>query len=93
MKRGLDCRAHVHDSTVPQEDHHVWPLGYHGPDVAANKVRICCNAHSDAHYYLEYLLRHNGQRPDNWRTWGTGVRIIAQQGYVQVMAYAESLVP
>ena len=93
MKRGLECAAHVHDSMVPQEDHHIWPLGYHGPDAPANRVRICANAHSDAHYYLEYLLKHNGAKPANWRTWGQGVRIIAWQGYERVMAYAESLVP
>lgn len=88
MKRGLECAAHVHSNKVPQEDHHVWPLGYHGPDVASNKVRICCNAHSDAHYILELLLK--GKKID-WRDWGLGTKHIAIRGYEAVMAYGESL--
>ncbi len=93
MKRGLACFVHEHDSMVPQEDHHVWPTGYHGPDTRDNIVRICANAHSDVHYYLEYLLKHGGQRPANWRTWGPNIRVLAWQGYEKVMAYAESLAP
>lgn len=89
--RGLGCTAHRHTAVAPLESHHVWPLGYHGPDTKANRVLICCNAHSDVHYYLEHLLKHNGQRPDDWRTWGPVVRGIAMSGYAQVIAYAEQL--
>ena len=88
MKRGLDCAAHKHDSLVPLEDHHVHPLGYHGPDVKANKVRICANAHSDAHYMLELMLK---KKAFDAREYGGGVRAIALRGYAAVMAYGESL--
>ena len=91
MARGTSCAVHTHDSTVPQERHHVWPLGYHGPDVASNKVLICCNAHSDAHYFMEYMLRHNGAWPPDWRTYGPRVRDLAVSGFTQVMAYGQSL--
>lgn len=86
--RGTQCAAHVHDSLIPQERHHVWPLGYHGPDVATNKVTICCNAHSDIHYLIEAWLKG---KPVDLRTYGPGVRALARRGYEQVMAYGESL--
>lgn len=88
MARGTDCAAHRHDSLVPLENHHIWPLGYHGPDVKSNIIRVCANAHGDAHYLLEDLLKG---RPVDKRTYGPVVRDIAQRGYAAVMAYAESL--
>ena len=91
MARGLVCEVHVHDSVVPQEDHHVWPLGYHGPNIKANKIKICCNAHSDIHYFMDYLLKHNGIQPADWRTYGPRVRMFALIGYRQVMDYATRL--
>lgn len=91
MKRGVTCAVHVHDSPVPLEDHHIHPLGYHGPDTAANKARVCSNAHGDTHYYLEYLLKHNGQRPPNWRTWSPRARALAVIGYARVIDYATKL--
>lgn len=93
MPRGYECECHVHESKIPQERHHVWPMGYHGPDTAANKILICCNAHSDIHYYMEYLLKHNGANPPDWRTYGPDVRFFARKGFDQVMAYGASLVP
>ena len=91
MARGLTCEAHTHTSNIPQERHHVWPLGYHGPNVKSNLITICCNAHSDIHYYMEYMLKHNGQVPPDWRTYGPKIREFANKGYEQVMAYGESL--
>jgi hypothetical protein len=78
----------VHEQLVPQERHHVWPLGYHGPDVASNRVLICANAHGDIHYLMEAMLK--GRAVDR-RTYGPGVRTLADRGYALVMAYAESL--
>lgn len=88
MSRGTECAAHVHGCLVPQERHHVWPLGYHGPNVPANLVTICCNAHSDTHYLLEALLRGH---PVDLRTYGPKVRELARLGYEQVMAYGATL--
>lgn len=91
MARGQFCEVHTHDSNVPQEKHHVWPLGYHGPNTKENIIVICCNAHSDIHYFMEFMLKHNGKYPDNWRTYGYQVRRFAKSGYYKVMAYGEQL--
>lgn len=92
MARLTTCAAHKHDSLVPVERHHVWPLGYHGPDTKDNIVVVCANAHSDIHYLLERLLRTGGVVP--WtekRTYGLGVRVLAMRGYYAVNTYAASL--
>lgn len=86
---GFVC--HAHDAMVSYERHHVWPLGYHGPNVPSNLIKICPNAHSDIHFFMEYLLRHNGSWPEDWRTYGPTIRRYAMSGYEQVMAYGESL--
>ena len=91
MSRGYECKCHKHKDKVPQEHHHVWPLGYHGPDEQSNIIFICCNAHSDIHYYMEYLLRHNGERPEDWRTYGNLVRQWAVKGYNEVIEYGNNL--
>lgn len=80
---------HKHDSHIPQERHHVWPQGFHGPSTPDNLIDICCNVHSDIHYYMNYRLRHNGAFPDDWRTYSAGVRKWANVGYDKVMAYCE----
>ena len=83
---GFFC--HSHTAYVSYELHHVWPLGYHGPDTAANKIKICPNAHSDIHFLMERMLRG---KPWNWREYGPAVRRYAREGYDQVIAYADSL--
>lgn len=88
MPRGTECAAHRHDGKIPQERHHIWPLGYHGPNVESNLVTICSNAHSDAHYLLEAMLKG---KPHNRADYGPGVRAIADAGYAKIMAYAEHL--
>jgi hypothetical protein len=60
MPRGTECAAQPsgkHDTTVPQEDHHVVPLSRGGPDTPGNTERVCCNAHSDVHYLLNAIER------------------------------------
>lgn len=84
MARGYECAAHKHQVLVPQEKHHVWPLGYHGPRTTDNLVLVCSNAHSDIHYLLEELLKG---RDVDLRLYGIGVRMYAHRGYDQVMAY------
>ena len=88
MARGRNCAVHRHTFLVPIEVHHVWPVGYHGPDVAANKVPMCANGHSDTHYLLEALLRG---RKVNRSEYGPDARRYAKQGHDAVMAYAKSL--
>jgi len=84
--KGFVC--HSHTTKVSYEIHHVWPKEYHGPDTKANKVKICCNAHSDIHYLLERML---GGKLYDLREFGPQVRQLAQSGYEQVVAYADSL--
>jgi hypothetical protein len=83
---GFVC--HKHRSLVSYERHHVWPLGYHGPDTAANKVKICPNAHSDIHYLMELILRG---KPYDLTEYGPAVRELALRGAREVTAYADSL--
>jgi hypothetical protein len=80
---GTNCWAHKHTELVPLEVHHVWPLGEGGPNIAANKVSICSNAHSSAHDLLAKMLKAaDGLVP--WpvrRRYGLRVRRIAEAGY------------
>jgi hypothetical protein len=85
-KTGFVC--HNHTTMVSYEDHHVWPLGYHGPDKKSNKIRICPNAHSDIHYLMDRWLKG---KPVDLREYGESVRYWAKVGYDQVIAYADSL--
>jgi hypothetical protein len=84
--KGFVC--HDHTSMVSYELHHIWPLGYHGPDIPGNKAKVCPNAHSDIHYLMERLFRG---KPVNYREYGPNVRDLARWGYEQVIAYAEDL--
>jgi hypothetical protein len=84
--KGFAC--HKHSEHVSYEIHHVWPLGYHGPDVTWNKIRICPNAHSDIHYLMELMFR--GKSFD-WKEYGPQIRFYAKQGYQRVIAYADDL--
>lgn len=94
VKLGHTCAVHVHDEWVPQNEHHIWPLGMGGPDQASNKVTLCMNGHGAVHAYLDLLVRH-GEDPrerDNpaggvpWHIamhFGPKVRAVAFQGWVQ----------
>lgn len=86
--RSRDCAAHHHRMLVPIEVHHIWPVGYHGPDIASNKVAICANAHSDTHYLLEAMLRGHPYKSSEY---GPVVRALARRGYAAVMAYGETM--
>jgi hypothetical protein len=83
---GFVC--HNHTTLVSYEMHHVWPIGYHGPNTKANLIKICPNAHSDIHYLMELMLKG---KP--WRAveYGPNIRQYAKSGYDQVMAYAQHL--
>lgn len=83
--KGFVC--HRHKYHVSFEMHHVWPLGYHGPDTKANQVKICPNAHSDIHYLMERMFRG---KPFDRREYGNVVFDLAVEGYLAVMAYGDS---
>lgn len=56
-RMGTDCAVHKHSSFVPEENHHIHPLGDGGPDVASNRVRLCANAHGLVHYCLDEIRK------------------------------------
>lgn len=94
MKRGHDCAVHHHREMVPQEDHHVWPKEFGGPTVPDNLKRICANAHSDVHYFLNLLLAHQGDVHWSDAQWfGTRVRSLAVNGYTRIKANIPDTVP
>lgn len=80
---GTDCWAHKHREYVPLEVHHIFPVGNGGPNVAANRIRICSNAHSATHDLLAKMLKaHTTDVP--WsvrRRYGRKVRRLAVAGY------------
>lgn len=83
MAMGRNCWAHVHRDDVPLEDHHVWPLGNGGPNVKANRLRVCSNAHSSTHDLLAKMLAAPAGRVP-WRVrirYGRKVRCLAAAGY------------
>lgn len=83
---GRTCWAHHHREQVPLEVHHVWPKGAGGPDVAANKVTICANAHSSCHDLLLKMLKAGTVKPP-WlvrRLYGRKVRRLAVAGYTAI---------
>ena len=84
MKRGTECAAHKHANKVPQEDHHVWPKMYGGPEDGT-LVRLCSNGHGDVHYYLALLLKYHGDVPGQlvWQ-FGKKTRQLAEQGYASM---------
>jgi hypothetical protein len=83
---GFLCGAHRHDSWVPIEVHHVWPVGEGGPNVATNRVPLCSNAHSAVHDLLGRMLK--GEVPwDIRRRYGYAVRVVADRGYAEIMAH------
>lgn len=82
MKMDTVCAVHEHDSSVPVELHHVWPLGLGGPNNPTNRIQVCTNGHYEIHAFMDYLNRYDGRPP--WeiaREFGPRVRAFALQGY------------
>lgn len=80
---GTTCWAHKHTEWVPIEVHHVWPLGDGGPNIAANRVALCSNAHSAAHDLLDKMRKG----PVEWavrRHYGGRVRLVAETGWAAI---------
>lgn len=91
MKRGLECFGHHHYHPAPQQDHHVWPKEYGGPEKQVLR-RGCCNAHADAHYYLNLLLKHHGFVPRaDMMSFGYPTRGVAIEGYDLISEHAPHL--
>lgn len=83
------CAVHTHREYVPIEIHHIWPKGMGGPDIAANKIAICSNAHSAVHEYMRLLTRYAGAPPLRERLrFGYRLRRLAADGWAQAQAQA-----
>jgi len=55
----LPCSVHSYHwpPSLAVDEHHVWPLGMGGPDVAANKIWVCPTGHRNIHASLNLLLQ------------------------------------
>ncbi len=88
VRMGLVCAAHKHDTWVPMNDHHIWPLGDGGPDVAANKVTLCANAHYSVHAVLDHIeKRAKADLLPEWdfmRRFSPVIRELAWRGWWQI---------
>jgi hypothetical protein len=47
------CVADHRPSPLVLHSHHIVPLSWGGPDVAANRVTICPNCHTSTHMLLD----------------------------------------
>ena len=87
MAFGKACAVHVHDSFVPQESHHIWPLGDGGPNIKSNRLLVCSNGHGEIHGYLDLLFKYDNAVP--WRIaqhFGDSAKFYAYAGYSQILA-------
>jgi hypothetical protein len=90
VKMGVKCAVHTHDSWVPLNDHHIWPLGDGGPDTADNKITVCCNAHYSIHAMIDYLTKcivkeHVDPQWSYLRRFSPAVRELAWEGFNAIM--------
>lgn len=85
------CEVHfTHQPTTHiNEQHHVWPLGHGGPDVAANKVIVCATGHSSIHDLLAKWLKVGGDPGwDVRRHYARGECDLARLGYDRITRQA-----
>jgi hypothetical protein len=78
-----ECWAHRHREQVPLEVHHVWMVSAGGPNVAANRITICANAHSSTHDLLSKMVKADTVNVP-WRVrrlYGRKVRRLAVAGF------------
>jgi hypothetical protein len=83
----------VHNKHTPtshiNHEHHVWPLGHGGPDIAENKIVVCPTGHYNIHALLqEYLTAHGDVPYSLVKTYGKGERDAAKLGYDRITRQA-----
>jgi hypothetical protein len=67
------------------EGHHVWPLGYDGPDIAENMRWLCPTTHTKVHNLWREWVRAGGEPPwDIMRRYSGYVRGLVADGWSQV---------
>lgn len=52
-----------HPFPLTWDRHHLWPLGWDGPDTSDNLARACPNAHRLSHTMLNRMKRNGGHLP------------------------------
>lgn len=80
------CEVHRPSNHRPMphlnHEHHIWPLGWGGPNTAENKVVICPTGHANIHVLLNEYNRLGGQPPWTFRQhFGQGERDLAKAGW------------
>lgn len=88
---GVSCVAHRHNSMVPIERHHVWPLGDGGSNTKENIVPLCANAHGSVHYLIDLCRKHGSYTAIPWtirRQYGFAVRQLALLGWNRIQRQA-----
>ncbi len=68
------------------EGHHVWPLGYGGPDVPENMRWLCPTTHTKVHNLWRAWARAGGRPPrDIEHRYSRYVRELVEDGWGQVV--------
>lgn len=76
----------IHPPLLVLDRHHLWPLGWGGPDIADNIVPICPNAHRLAHTLLNRMKKAGS--PLSYaeaRKYGLVVRSLAERGWKKMI--------
>ena len=80
------CACVANHTPEPRElhRHHVWPLGEHGPDTAANLRWLCPTSHSNVHRLWRAYQTAKGTPPWPARApYGKYVRDLVADGWAQ----------
>ncbi len=74
-------KKHIPESRVNHR-HHVWPLGYGGPDIEDNILVACPTGHYNVHDLLQQYIMLMGKVPyPILRRYSYGERKAAELGY------------
>lgn len=90
VRMGTECAVHTHRGIVPQEIHHIWPLGLGGPNTPDNKIQVCANGHYAIHSLLDLYLKAGttGLKPHP-TGYGTMIKRYARRGFEATMQAAQ----
>lgn len=86
---GTQCAAHTHREMVPHEVHHVWPKGDGGPNIEANRVLLCSNAHGSVHALIDLHREFAGEGRVPYvlrRQFGRKVQALADLGWSRIVS-------
>lgn len=89
------CAIHVsHSPSITRADglftverHHIHPLEFDGPNVAANLIYLCPTSHTGVHELLRHMIKNAGVA--EWRIrqhYGPAERALAAEGYRRIEA-------